>query len=101
MPPDNLGWGRGLMQIDWGSHDFAKTGNWQDPAANIEYGCSLLSQYINEYRKPGTDEITAIRCGVARYNGQTWPQSPYSDDVMARADWIVQQKLDEMLVAAA
>lgn len=101
MPSDNLGWGRGLMQIDWGSHDFAKTGNWQDPSANIDYGCSLLAQCINEFRKQGTEDTNAIRCGVARYNGQTWPRSPYSDDVMARADWIVHQKLDEMPVAAA
>jgi soluble lytic murein transglycosylase-like protein len=101
MPSDNLGWGRGLMQIDWGSHDFAKTGNWQDPAVNIDYGCGLLSQYIDEFRKQGIEDISAIRSGVARYNGQTWPHSPYSDDVMARADWIVQQKLDETLAAVA
>ena len=78
------------MQIDWGSHEFAKTGDWKDPAANIEYGCDLVAGYIAELREKGVEDHDAIRSGVARYNGQSGPDSPYSLDVMARADRIVQ-----------
>jgi hypothetical protein len=40
MPTDGLGFGRGLMQIDWDAHDFARTGNWRDASANIAFSCS-------------------------------------------------------------
>jgi len=34
--------GRGLMQIDDRSHEFARTGPWDDPAQNIMEGCRIL-----------------------------------------------------------
>lgn len=42
MPADGLGFGRGLMQIDYDSHIFARTGPWQDPLENVRYGASVL-----------------------------------------------------------
>jgi hypothetical protein len=44
MPPDGGGFGRGLMQIDYDGHVFARSGNWQDPAANLLYGAGVLAQ---------------------------------------------------------
>jgi len=45
LPPDNLGFGRGLLQIDFDFHEFARTGNWRDPRENILYGVKLLHSY--------------------------------------------------------
>ena len=94
MPTDGLGWGRGLMQIDWYSNQFARTGNWRDPQANIMFGCGLLADKIKPFAAKGMDADTALRCGVSAYNGMSGPHSSYSDDVMARAAWITQQGLD-------
>jgi hypothetical protein len=44
MPLAGGGFGRGLMQIDYDGHEFARSGAWQDPAANIVYGAGVLSQ---------------------------------------------------------
>jgi putative peptidoglycan binding protein/transglycosylase-like protein with SLT domain len=44
LPPDGGGFGRGLMQIDFDAHEFARTGNWRDPRANILFGCQVLSE---------------------------------------------------------
>lgn len=43
LPPDG-GYGRGLMQIDYDSHDFARGNAWRDAAQNLAYGASVLSQ---------------------------------------------------------
>ncbi|GLS42690.1 hypothetical protein GCM10007884_06750 [Methylobacterium brachythecii] len=87
MPTDGKGWGRGLMQIDWYSHDFAKTGEWYDADKNIKYGCNLLRQNIDRFVGQGIDPPTALRYAVSAYNGQHGPHSPYCEDVMKRADW--------------
>jgi hypothetical protein len=101
MPTDGKGWGRGLMQIDWYSNQFAKTGNWQDAQANIAYGCELLAQKIKKFTDAGKDADTALRCGVSAYNGMSGPNSPYAMDVMGRAAWIVSQGLDRPTATAA
>jgi len=94
MPTDGLGWGRGLMQIDWYSNDFAKTGNWRDARANILYGCELLAEKIKKFTDTGHDSDTALRCGVSAYNGMSGTHSPYANDVIARAGWIRSEGLD-------
>ena len=69
MPPDGLGFGRGLMQIDWDFHDFARTGNWRDAKANIEFSCGLLAadrdRFIDEM---GLSADDALKAAVASYN---------------------------------
>lgn len=42
-PPDGGGFGRGVMQIDFDYHAFARGDQWQDPVLNIAYGCKVLS----------------------------------------------------------
>ena len=69
MPPDGLGFGRGLMQIDWDAHDFARTGNWQDAGANIGFACKLLAENRDQCRsklKLSADD--AMRTAIAAYN---------------------------------
>jgi Putative peptidoglycan binding domain len=43
LPPDGLGFGRGLLRIDYDAQEFARTEDWQDPAANLHHGCRILS----------------------------------------------------------
>jgi soluble lytic murein transglycosylase-like protein len=70
LPPDGKGYGRGLMQIDYDWHEFARTGNWQDPQANIFYGCETLVQAREFFNKRlpylrGEQELRAV---IAAYN---------------------------------
>lgn len=69
MPPDGLGFGRGLMQADWDAHDFARTGAWRDAAANIAFACSVLAgdrdRFATELHLAPADAVAAA---VAAYN---------------------------------
>jgi hypothetical protein len=42
LPPDGRGFGRGLMQIDYDAHAFARSGPWHEPDANVRYACEVL-----------------------------------------------------------
>jgi peptidoglycan hydrolase-like protein with peptidoglycan-binding domain len=104
LPPDNLGYGRGLMQIDYDSQELARTGNWQDPAQNIPAGCKILTGFrdLLQHRTSLTG-ADLIRAAVASYNSGpgrvlTAIQSKqdvdfftagrdYSKDVLNRAGW--------------
>lgn len=45
MPEDGQGWGRGLMQIDWGVHnDWCTNNDWTDPETNIDFAANVLAQ---------------------------------------------------------
>jgi hypothetical protein len=46
-PSDGLGWGRGLMQLDYvDQYEWLSKNNWRDPATNVARGCDvLLSKY--------------------------------------------------------
>lgn len=69
LPPDGGGYGRGLMQIDFDYHEFARTGNWADPQANIRYGCQVIAD-SREFlrRKAGVREAILLRASLAAYN---------------------------------
>jgi len=69
LPTDGLGFGRGLMQIDYDYHEFARTGNWRDPRENILYGTKLLCGNKNIKKKRtiySGDEL--LRAVIASYN---------------------------------
>jgi hypothetical protein len=68
-PPDGKGFGRGLMQVDFDSHEFARKGNWWDPLQNIDYGCGVLSDMI-KYLGPRIIENgeKLLRAAIAAYN---------------------------------
>ena len=67
MPPDGLGWGRGLLQADY-QQPFAQTGNWRDPEANIIHGCDELAGNIAYFTKLAHPNIDPLRAGIAAYN---------------------------------
>ncbi len=69
LPPDDLGFGRGLMQIDYDYHEFARTGNWKDPEENILYGCSILAENFKILSKRiKLSDIDLMRAAIASYN---------------------------------
>jgi hypothetical protein len=77
MPPDGLGWGRGLMQIDYGVHNsWCLTNNWKDPTTNIDYGTSILRDNLIVLRShPGQAidvELWRWTKGMPQYNIQPW-----------------------------
>jgi peptidoglycan hydrolase-like protein with peptidoglycan-binding domain len=68
LPPDG-GFGRGLLQIDYDAYDFARTGDWKDPAANIRFGCQVLAasrDFIR--RKTGLEGRALLQAALAGYN---------------------------------
>jgi hypothetical protein len=68
LPPDG-GFGRGLMQIDFDAFEFARTGNWQDPQANIKFGCQVLKDNINLLQQKTDRQGTALlQAAIAAYN---------------------------------
>jgi len=111
MPLDGLGWGRGLLQVDYFYHEFARTDNWKDPRENILYGVSLVSKNLIYLRRValkqaaiaalGEEEI--LRAALSGYNaGPTRVMhsicrdkgidscttgGDYSADVLSRAGW--------------
>ena len=104
LPPDGGGFGRGLMQVDFDAHEFARSGNWKDPAQNIDYGCSVLRTSIEFLkRKTQLQSPALIRAGLAGYNcgpGNVLKTvndgldvdyytfgRDYSKDVLNRAGW--------------
>lgn len=80
LPPDGLGWGRGLMQIDYGVHiDWFKSGaNWRDAQTNINKGAELLAEKFRFFKavpKPGTMvpvESWRVTTGKPQYGILPW-----------------------------
>jgi hypothetical protein len=69
LPPDGLGFGRGLLRIDYDAHEFARTGAWQDPAANIRQGCQMLTDARAVLRRRTVLHGRALlRGALAAYN---------------------------------
>lgn len=106
LPPDGLGFGRGLLQIDWDAHEFARTGRWRDAEANIRYGGQVLAECRSVLRRRVVGLATErgmLRAMVAAYNCGAGNVSKaigsgrdvdffthgrdYSRDVLARAGW--------------
>jgi len=103
LPGDGLGFGRGLMQIDFDFQEFARTGAWRDPEANIREGCDILSQAVKFFSKQPNLNVTPLRAAIAAYNAgaggvlsslkrgldvdaRTTGKN-YSADVLNRAGW--------------
>lgn len=104
LPPDGLGFGRGLLQIDYDYHEFARTGNWKDPKENIFYGCQLLYDNQNSLAQkydlnPSQllrATLSAYNCGLGKvrkaihkgYDIDFFTTGRnYSQDVLNRAGW--------------
>ncbi len=104
LPPDGKGFGRGLMQIDFDAHPFARTGRWEDPKENIYYGCRALAESRDFIQHRTSLEGHAImRATLAGYNAGAQNAvkaltagydidfytsgRDYSKDVLDRAGW--------------
>jgi Transglycosylase SLT domain len=103
MPPDDQGWGRGLMQIDYAAHPFAQTGDWKDPAENIDYACEFLASEVKFFANNNDPGVDPTRAGIAAYNcgrgnvvkaiqerrdvDYYTTGHNYSEDVIRRATW--------------
>lgn len=105
VPLDGTGYGRGIMQIDFDAHEFARTGNWYTAEANIQYAGSVLKGDI-EYMKQKYSvyvekmklrlAIAAYNCGARNVNNAVkagrdidyyTAHRNYSQDVLSRAGW--------------
>lgn len=102
-PPDGPGYGRGLMQIDYDWHEFARTGRWHDPKENIFYACEVLDQARTFLTRKGLPQGLLLRGVLAAYNGgatAAWNAyssgrdidanttgRDYSQDVLNRTGW--------------
>lgn len=108
LPPDGGGFGRGLLQIDYDWHEFARTGNWRSPQDNILYGCQVLSQSrqflqqrinlapadllqaaVAAYNCGATATLGALQAGLDVDSKTTG--ADYSSDVLNRAGWFQQK----------
>lgn len=69
LPPDGKGFGRGLMQIDFDFHEFARSGRWNNPHANILYCGQVLddSRRVIRSNTNLTGEAL-LRATIAAYN---------------------------------
>jgi hypothetical protein len=72
LPPDGLGFGRGLLRIDYDAEAFARSGDWPDPAANIAHGCQMLAETKTLLRRRTVlhgrallrGALAAVNCGI-------------------------------------
>lgn len=81
LPPDGLGWGRGLMQVDYGVHiDWFKSGaNWQDAQTNINKGAELFAEKLRFFSAPSSGKPIAVESwrittGKPEYRIAPWSQ---------------------------
>lgn len=51
LPADGRGFRRGLMQIDYDADEFARSGDWPSPDANIRFACGLLCEAKTQLRR--------------------------------------------------
>jgi hypothetical protein len=117
LPPDGAGYGRGLMQIDFDFQGFARSGNWMDPQANINYGCNLLKSNRDFLgSKTSLTGRDLLQAAVAAYNSGTGnvlkainegqpvdsftTGKDYSKDVFNRAGFFQNMGWDSQTVSA-
>jgi hypothetical protein len=69
LPADGLGFRRGLMQIDYDAHEFARGDDWRSPDANLRYACGLLQEAKAQLRRRTVLHGQALlRAALAAYN---------------------------------
>jgi hypothetical protein len=68
LPPDGKGFGRGLMQVDFDAHPFARGNDWKDPGRNIAYGATVLAEGLAWATRRGLVGVAQLRAALAAYN---------------------------------
>ncbi len=108
LPPDGKGWGRGLMQIDYGVHHaWATTNAWYDAQTNIDKGAEILKWNLDYFRRAPGGPVTVEGWRVLRGNpdigilpwSQKYPRSSWPTSV-ADVRPLSGQKLYEAAIAA-
>jgi hypothetical protein len=77
LPPDDVGWGRGLMQIDYGVYnDWVTNHDWRDPAVNIDFGTQLLRRGLDFFKQQAGVSVVIEpwrwSIGMPQYSIQPW-----------------------------
>ena len=76
LPEDGQGWGRGLMQIDWGvHHEWCLTGVWKTAAGSFDYAAKLLADIRRALGSAGPCPPAApwrLEHGLPQYKVQPW-----------------------------
>jgi hypothetical protein len=73
LPPDGKGWGRGLMQIDYGVHNaWATSSPWWDAQANINKGAEVLAEKFRYFKGGPGSNINVESWRVLRGNPDIW-----------------------------
>ncbi len=54
LPPDGLGFERGLMALDFDRHDLAQGPHWRDPAQSLEAAAAIVAQHRTTLRRRTT-----------------------------------------------
>ena len=69
IPADGKGWGRGLMQIDYGAHhDWIEANRWEEPRVIIRYAAQVLRDNFAFFMKNGLTGDQLKMAAVAAYN---------------------------------
>lgn len=66
MPPDGLGWGRGLMQLDY---TYLPPGEWRDPLTNIRMGAKRLKEGISYFSQDKRGKTVTLSATAAERRG--------------------------------
>lgn len=78
LPPDGLGWGRGLMQIDFGAQNaWVTTNAWWDPQVNIDKAASILASNMAYFSRAPGGPITVDSWRLSGFGINS--QGPYPD----------------------
>lgn len=77
LPEDGKGWGRGLMQVDWGVHNaWARVSPWYDAQTNINKAAELFASNLSFFQsQPGTGvyvDCWRLTSGLASANVTAW-----------------------------
>jgi hypothetical protein len=98
IPEDRLGWGRGLMQLDYES---ARDFDWSDPMLNIDAGAKLLRALVDEFPRNLRAAVAAYNCGPGNVRkallagrDEDWFTTgrDYSADVLRRQKSFLQEQ---------
>lgn len=95
MPADGLGWGRGIMQIDYAAHyGWVREVDWRNPLVNIGYGASVLDdclRYLAATPKEGRK--VHISAAAAKWRGATAAEFTLKDPRPLRGTQLVRSAI--------
>lgn len=69
LPPDGLGFQRGLLRIDYDRHAFARNGPWRSAEANLRFGAaSIAAAQATVRRETALAPRARLRAALAAWN---------------------------------